>query len=226
MTVAAVAARAWPVRRPTAAPGRAAPRADRAVGVGARLQVSEHIGEPAGDAHPDHHPGPDRQRSQQRDRIGLGADHWTVVLTGLPSWTVRLTVHNRSSDRRTASGRTALAASPPAPSGNATRKVSAMSVNRLPPASRILCAVHGDRELVRLRAARGDRVHVHAGAGADRREQQFHRRERRRRVGRDVKGAAADVRRAERAGAGALEIDGTQGVRMPSDQSAPRSPGR
>src|SRR4029077_17458308 len=59
---------------------------------------------------------------------------------GVPSSTVRVTVHSRSCDFRTASGSSALALSPSSPSGNRVRKVTSMSVRRLPASSRTLSA--------------------------------------------------------------------------------------
>ena len=59
---------------------------------------------------------------------------------GVPSSTVRDTVHSRSCDFRTASGSSALALSPCSPPGNLIRKVTMMSVRRLPPSSRTLSA--------------------------------------------------------------------------------------
>ncbi len=44
----------------------------------------------------------------------------------MPSSMVRLTVQSWSCDRRTASGSTARAASPPSPGGNTTRKVTSI----------------------------------------------------------------------------------------------------
>ena len=59
---------------------------------------------------------------------------------GVPSSTVRDTVHSRSCDFRTASGSSSLALSPSSPSGNLIRKVTTMSVRRLPASSRTLSA--------------------------------------------------------------------------------------
>src|SRR5580704_6485934 len=58
----------------------------------------------------------------------------------MPSSMVRLTVQSWSCDRRTASGSTARAASPPSPGGNTTRKVTSMAARWLPPESRTLSA--------------------------------------------------------------------------------------
>ena len=60
---------------------------------------------------------------------------------GVPSSTVRDTVHSRSCDFRTASGSNSLALSPSSPSGNLIRKVTTMSVRRLPASSRTLSAL-------------------------------------------------------------------------------------
>src|SRR5256885_1004949 len=59
---------------------------------------------------------------------------------GVPSSTVRLTVHSRSCDFCTASGSSARALSPCSPSGNLIRKVTTMSVRWLPASSRTLFA--------------------------------------------------------------------------------------
>lgn len=59
---------------------------------------------------------------------------------GVPSSTVRLTVHSRSCDFCTASGSSARALSPCSPSGNLIRKVTTISVRWLPASSRTLFA--------------------------------------------------------------------------------------
>src|SRR5690606_17066012 len=62
----------------------------------------------------------------------------TVVVTGVPVSTVRLTVHRRSWEVLTARGRTVRARSAPSPSGKVTVKATVRSVMRLPRWSLIL----------------------------------------------------------------------------------------
>src|SRR6516162_5075461 len=70
----------------------------------------------------------------------MTGSHSIRVAMGMPSSTVRVTVHSRSCDFFTASGRIALAASPASPSGNETRNVTSRSVRWLPPSSRTFSA--------------------------------------------------------------------------------------
>ena len=64
---------------------------------------------------------------------------WSSLI-GVPSSTVRPTVHSWSCERCTACGSTSRAASPAAPSANVTWNVTSMSVRWLPSSSRTLSA--------------------------------------------------------------------------------------
>src|SRR5579875_58344 len=75
-----------------------------------------------------------------RSLPGAGGAYSILVATGVPGSTVRLTVHSRSCDRRTAPGSSARAASPCSPSGNLTWKVTTIPARWLPASSRTFSA--------------------------------------------------------------------------------------
>jgi hypothetical protein len=65
---------------------------------------------------------------------------YSILVMGVPVSTVRPTVHSRSCDFLTTSGKMARAWSPSTPPGNAIRKVTTMPASRLPAASPTLSA--------------------------------------------------------------------------------------